>query len=52
MSHLIYRRGTDVALKFPRVRYPWREEVSPEKAEQMRQAMPDPDRFEIVEEDD
>lgn len=49
MSHLRYRAGTDEALKFPHIRYPWRTEVSAEQAEQMRQAMPEPDRFEVVE---
>lgn len=50
MSHLRYRPGTPHGDKFPNIRYPARHEVTPEQAEQMRQAMPNPDAFEIVEE--
>ena len=50
MSHLVYRRGTRYGDSFPHVRYPLSSEVSREKAELMRQAMPTPDAFEIVEE--
>lgn len=51
MSHLVYARGTDNARRFPTIRYPWHAEVSREKAEQMRAAMPDPEAFEIVEDE-
>lgn len=50
MSHLVYRRGTRYGDSYPNVRYPLTREVSVEQAELMRQAMPDPDAFEIVDE--
>lgn len=51
MSHLVYKRGTRYGDAYPNVRYPLDREVSREQAELMRQAMPTPDNFEIVEED-
>lgn len=51
MSYLRYKPGTDRAIRFPRVRYPLRRDIPREQAEHMRLAMPDPDLFEIVEED-
>ena len=50
MSHLRYRRGTRYGDAYPNVRYPLDREVTVEQAERMRQAMPTPDAFEIVEE--
>lgn len=50
MSHLRYVPGTRYGDNFPNVRYPLDHEVSREQAERMRQAMPTPDAFEIVEE--
>lgn len=62
MTHYLrYRRTKDdgtpitdpraACFRFGSIRYPWCHNVTPEKAEQMRQAMPEPDAFEIVEED-
>lgn len=51
MSHLRYRRDTDEGVRFSSIRYPWHAEVSAEKAEQMRQALPRPELFEVVEEE-
>jgi hypothetical protein len=51
MNFLRYVRGTPLADRFGTIRYPARHNVTREQAEHMRQAMPDPDAFEIVEED-
>lgn len=51
MSHLRYRRDHKYGVQFSQIRYPPDREVSREQAEQMRQAMPTPDNFEIVEEE-
>lgn len=48
--HLRYRRAHRYGQQYPHVRYPAHAEVSAEQAEQMRQAMPEPDAFEVVEE--
>jgi hypothetical protein len=50
--YLRYAAGTAEADRFPRIRYPWHENTTRERVEQMRAAMPDPDRFEIVEVDE
>lgn len=52
MSHLRYIPGHRYDLMFNGLlRYPVRREVTREQAEHMRQAMPDPDAWQIVEED-
>jgi hypothetical protein len=51
---LRYIPGTAYGDKFGSIRYPWlRHPPYPtaERAERVRQSMPDPDKFEIVEED-
>lgn len=45
---LRYRRDIDDGVRFARLRYPAHRDVTAEQAEAMRQAMPDPDRFEIT----
>lgn len=48
-----YRHGTDLARRFSTIRYPWRGPGFPtrEAAEEMRAAMPEPDDFEVVEDE-
>jgi hypothetical protein len=51
---LRYIPGTRDGERFRTVRYPWTSAppcVTRERAEVLRQAMPDPTKFEIVEED-
>lgn len=48
--YLRYRRDIPDGTKFSTIRYPAHHAVALERAEQMRDAMPDPSRFEIVEE--
>lgn len=51
MTHIRYIPGTPPAKQFPTVRYPWTRELSRDEAEALLSRMPDPSRFEIVEED-
>jgi hypothetical protein len=51
---LRYIPGTHTGDHFPHIRYPWRTRppyADRERAELVRQSMPDPEKFEIVEED-
>ncbi len=51
--HLRYIPGSRYDVMFGgQVRYPAHREVSAEQAEQMRQAMPKPDAFEVVGDED
>lgn len=50
LYHLRYNPAKE--RRFPHLRYPARGGVTRERAEHMRDAMPDPERFEIVEEDE
>lgn len=46
--YLRYRRDIPEGVKFSTIRYPLRANITMEMAEHMKAAMPDPEKFEII----